>query len=815
MAALGRGLCLILTLWMTGSRPPTVVPPRSPGSSPWWDQDSIQIQKEALRLRKAGDFRAAESLYRQGYQEAVRLGDKLAAVRYLMSVGGCQFGDYRYRAALSTFLEARDLAEAIRDRQDLGAIAGNLSSLYLQIWDVPAALRAAGEGLAESSKDGHSYFQPALLLQLGHLHALLGDDRADGFYADGIEAARANMDTAAEALIWDHLGEERLAAGQLGDAGQAFAEAHRLQYLFNPERLGFAYGYLGALELARGHWETAGRLTGRALAAARRGAPAWPEYVLLHQRGRIRLASGQIDEALADFSSALESAARWRLEVLPARSSLTSTNVALDAQVFRSYIETAAAHALATGDQAWAERSFQAVELNRAASLRNSLALAEVWKKKLPPEYWDLLGQLGAEEAQLLHSVHPTSRAERLRLKLTEMEAQAGVGLNPKKEENFPSRASLIHFQVGLRDSELLLSFSLGAKDSYLWAVSRRAVRLYRLAGEQEIANAVQAFREALPAGGPEAIRRGRQLYLQLFGQLKPGETTSTEWLLSIEGVLFEIPFAALVTEQQGSNTVYLVDKHSVQTIPGALLLDSPSDPTGASGPDHRKFSGEFLGVGDPIYNAADPRWHGPTPARANRDQLDRLVESGEEVEASARSWMAGSGTRTLLKGGEASRAKFLRSLERRPAVIHLATHVLAAAGNREQGFVAFSLASSPARGSPAPEYLNTSEIAGLSVPSALVVMTGCASGTGEARAGAGLLGLTRAWLMAGASAVVSTTWPVEDASGEIFARFYHHLQDQSVAEALRRSQMEMAHSETWRAAPAYWASYQVTGGSR
>src|SRR5882672_10049653 len=218
MAALGRGLCLILTLWMTGSRPPTVVPPRSPDSSPWWNQDSIHIQKEALRLRKAGDFRAAESLYRQGYQEAVRLGDRLAAVRYLMSVGGCQFGDYRYRAALSTFLEARGLAETIRDRQDLGGIAVNLSSLYLQVWDVPAAMRAADEGLVESAKDGHSYFQSALLLQLGRLHALLEDGQADRFYAAGIEAARAHMEPAVEALIWDLLGEERLAAEQLDDA---------------------------------------------------------------------------------------------------------------------------------------------------------------------------------------------------------------------------------------------------------------------------------------------------------------------------------------------------------------------------------------------------------------------------------------------------------------------------------------------------------------------------------------------------------------------------------------------------------------------
>src|SRR5665213_741430 len=100
MAAFGSCLCLILTLWMTGSSPPTVIPPRLPDSSPWWDQASLQIQHDALSLRKAGDFRAAEALYQRGYQEAVRRGDRLAGARYLRSVGGSQMFALEYRAAL-------------------------------------------------------------------------------------------------------------------------------------------------------------------------------------------------------------------------------------------------------------------------------------------------------------------------------------------------------------------------------------------------------------------------------------------------------------------------------------------------------------------------------------------------------------------------------------------------------------------------------------------------------------------------------------------------------------------------------------------
>jgi CHAT domain-containing protein len=835
MAAFGRSLCLILTLWMAGSRSPTVIPPRSPDSSPWWDQASLKIQTNALRLRRAGDFRSAESLYQEGYREAVRRGDRLASVRYLMSAGGCELLALQYRAALGSFLRARDLATMAGDHADLGAIAVNLSSLYMEMWDLPSATRAAEEGLRQTallethgaarnatSQTFGVYFKPHLLVQLGRIHSALGDGQANAFFSEGIEAARVSGNSALEAMAWDQQGEEHLAAGRLAEAENRFLEAFRLRRLFHPAELGWSYGHLGALAFARHDFRTAEHFTQLALNDARHGAPAWPEYLLLQQAGRIRLARGEVSAALHDFSLALDATAEWRIQVLPARSSLISANVALEQQIFDSFIQLAAQHALQTGNPDWTARAFQAVEINRAASLRESLALADVWREKLPPEYWETLAQLGAEEVRVRGAETGAGRmkganANRLRLKLTEMEAKAGIGLQVKKVENFRSQISLIHFQEGLRSSELFLSFELGEKESYLWAVSRSSLRLYRLAAGRDIAKSVQTFREAIPGGGAEAVRQGRQLYQQLFGQLKPHEIQKPAWLLSLDGALFNVPFAALVTKQS-ANPVYLVDTHTLQTVSGALLLNAASE-SASSG---RQRRGEFLAVGDPIYNQVDPRWRGPLSDRSSTGQLQRLVGSRLEVESSAKTWMAGGGAAVVLQGPEAQRSVFLARLEQRPAIIHLATHVLFSTANREQGFIAFSMGdsrngSSPDVGSPQmaaePEFLTTSEIAGLRVPGALVVMTGCATGSGQAQAGAGLLGLTRAWLMAGASTVIATAWPVEDNSGGLFARFYFYLRDHSAAEALQLSQREAAHSRTGRQGPESWASYQVTGG--
>jgi CHAT domain-containing protein len=332
-------------------------------------------------------------------------------------------------------------------------------------------------------------------------------------------------------------------------------------------------------------------------------------------------------------------------------------------------------------------------------------------------------------------------------------------------------------------------------------------------------------------------------LYSTLFGQLSPEEVALPSWLVAVEGPLFEIPFAALVrdrvhverTETDGGEadrveldhgkSEYLVERNSVQIVPGAMSLRTASDKPRASG--------RMVAVGDPVYNTADPRWNAGGrhalkegwswiiqgagkwrefgwrgTSDAESGQLSRLVGSGREVVESARAW--GAVSEVVLTGTSSERRQFLEALAPVPAVIHIATHVLSMPQRPAQAFVAFS---SDSRGQP--EFLATSDVAKLNVPGALVIMTGCATATGDARGDAGLLGLTRAWLVAGASATIATGWPVPDSDGDLLPAFYGHWKQTSTAEALRRSQVDMIRAGGWRAAPSYWAAYQVTGGAR
>lgn len=812
---LPRTLCVILALWMVSSRPSTSVLPGTPVFRAWWGTPSShEIARKADAARRKGDLDAAESYFQQGYKDAVCRRDEHAIVGYLNGIAACRLTELRYSKALESLLEAKDHAMRIGDRESLGAIAVNLSSLDLQVHDFKNALKEAEDGLAATATLKRPYFLASLLVQLGYVHDVQHDPAAaEAFYRQGIEVARINGDKVSEALGLDLLSAVLLGEHRLDEAEKAIAAGIDLRQKSLPKELDFSWWRMGGLRLAQHRPEEAAGYTEMALKARNRA----PEYRLVHQRGEIREAMGDEAGALADFRRAMDLSSGWRMEVLPASSSLTAADEWLEEKVFTSFIESAAKESLRTGDQRLAEEAFESVELNRAASLRKSLELSEAWHKRVDPQYWEVLAKLRrVEVANLARNAESSGEADRLRMELTEMEAKAGLGFQANNNEIFRDQSSLIHFRQGLGESEVLLSFHLGERESYLWVVTRETLKLQRLASEREVRSQVEGLVEAVQDESRDksrdTVERGERLYQLLFGQIGQEAASKPKWLLSLEGSLFEAPFAALVTERKDGKVSYLVSKHSLQTIPGALLLSSRPD----------AGTGWFLGVGDPIYNAADPRWKEQqkqakqaffatlvqtfTAHAANQEQYGRLVASADEVEQSAKNW---GGSHVLLEGSTARRDAFLEKLQNEPKVIHLATHVLYRKG-ASQAFIAFGLGPNGSS-----EFLTTTDVAALRTPGAFVAMTGCETGLGDPRKGAGLLGLTQAWQMAGASTVLATPWPVRDSSGDLLASFYKHLRQVPPAEALRLSQMEMIESATWKSEPGYWAAYQITGGAR
>lgn len=116
--------------------------------------------------------------------------------------------------------------------------------------------------------------------------------------------------------------------------------------------------------------------------------------------------------------------------------------------------------------------------------------------------------------------------------------------------------------------------------------------------------------------------------------------------------------------------------------------------------------------------------------------------------------------------------------------------------------------------GKPIDGFLRLHEIYNLDLDADLVVLSACRTALGKEVHGEGLIGLTRGFMYAGASRVVSSVWNVDDrASALLMSRFYTAMLSKglSPASALREAQLSLLREPRW-ANPHYWAAFGLQG---
>lgn len=105
---------------------------------------------------------------------------------------------------------------------------------------------------------------------------------------------------------------------------------------------------------------------------------------------------------------------------------------------------------------------------------------------------------------------------------------------------------------------------------------------------------------------------------------------------------------------------------------------------------------------------------------------------------------------------------------------------------------------------------LTADEIAAATTGAELVVMSACSSGQGVINDD-GVIGLSRAWMAAGAPSVVVSLWAIPDEpTRELMVEFYRRLSDGSgKAEALRAA---MLATRAKHPSPVNWAAFVLLG---
>jgi CHAT domain-containing protein len=92
-----------------------------------------------------------------------------------------------------------------------------------------------------------------------------------------------------------------------------------------------------------------------------------------------------------------------------------------------------------------------------------------------------------------------------------------------------------------------------------------------------------------------------------------------------------------------------------------------------------------------------------------------------------------------------------------------------------------------------------------------LIILSACETGLGDVRAGEGVYGLQRAFLVAGASTLIMSLWKVDDAATQVLmTNFYTNLaKGGSKAKAFKQAQLQLM---TKYKDPYYWGAFMMMG---
>ena len=778
----------------------------------------LALLHEGGSLFRMGQYSDARSRYEGIRQRALAMGEEDLAARATGNRGGCEFALHQYQPALRSFLEAYRQADRIGDTSAVAAFDANIASLYSEMGEWEAAAQWMQGTLERLLGEDRRDHLPQLQIQMATLRAHQGRMReAEDLFRQGIDGADRSGNLDLYALGWNRVGEELLKSGpqirDLRGSERALLEAYRIRKLHHLA-LDSSYRNLGRLRLEQGDLVSASALLDRAVELAARPQGLMPTWDIYHYRGRVRLAQGRLREAMGDLRIALRLARAWRWSAPPNEASRIGTEGMLD-QVHSALIEAGNRLYLQTRDPAFVRETFEAAEENRASSLRALLSAPRTTPADLPPSYWETLGRLQRAEVAALRTDNPHTEAALSSLRAEIIRAEGA--LDPVSQP-LPSRL-LERTQAALDAETALLSFHLGDSVSWLWALDRTGLALYALPPRHEVEVQAERASRAIRESAADAASAGTQLYGTLFGRLAPRFQRKSRWLLALDEGLFDVPVAALL-EGTPRHPVYVAERHITEVIPGAGYWVETVARANAPG-----LSPVFLGIGDPIYNTADARlssrlrgtprslasplrlFAASRPASGSALVLPRLVSSSAELDACARAW---NGEHILLKGANASRRNLADQLRHNPAVVHFATRIVESSARSAYGLIALSLTNASET-----EVLSPLEIARWRIQAGLVVLSGCHSAAGAALPGTGLLGLTRAWLAAGAHAVVGSRWATPDEDGALFTALYGNLQAQPRADgagALRAAQLAMIRAGGWRANPRYWGAYFVVG---
>jgi CHAT domain-containing protein/tetratricopeptide (TPR) repeat protein len=362
---------------------------------------------------------------------------------------------------------------------------------------------------------------------------------------------------------------------------------------------------------------------------------------------------------------------------------------------------------------------------------------------------------------------------------------EEGLGL-PKEKPNARPDQVIDPQAVARKLDTTILFYSLGPKKSWLWAISPHHTRLFPLPGQSDIEPQLRSYQTAI-LKSTDPLREGNQAAKNLYETLvMPAAAMipkDSKVLIIPDGVLNGLNFETLLTPASNGSHYWIEDvtirsANSIRT----LGVDASSS-TGSTK--------KLLLIGNPTTTGTG---------------YDNLVNAFAEIRGIEKHFPPD--TRTVVTQSGAVPAAYAENNPEEFSYIHFVAHGTASRLDPLDSAVVLS----PSPDNPDNFKLYARDIMHDPLHARLVTISACYGSGLRAYAGEGLVGLSWAFLRAGAHNVIGALWEVNDASTPLLMdKLYAGLEaGNSPDVALRAAKLSLIHSPAVYRKPLYWAGFQL-----
>ena len=630
-----------------------------------------------------------------------------------------------------------------------------------------------------------------------------------------------------EAAVLHNLGNVAIAQGDLERAQQYYERALTIRERLAPQSLEVAdtLHNLGNVAFSRGDMEQAQQYLEQSLAIVERFAPnaleaAHTHYVL----AQLKLLQNQPQAAILHLQRALAITETQRQAVADPES-----RALFSERYFSPYPILARAH-LQLNQPA---RAAETLERSRARSLAETLQQRQLaFAENTPPALRQLLrqqDQLNAKRLQTYRQLQETRSDDaetiaQLQRTLRELDQQQRV-LNDRLRKEFPDYASLAlpkpltiqQIQQSLDAGTVLLYHALTEDHLLIIAVSRTEVRgVARRVDVAHLEKQVQQLRAVLSK--PPVFRnvlerrewqqQSQWLYAELVAPMQGMLKNAQRVLLCPDGVLCQLPWAALIVKTENGKPVYWIERTALHLTPSVGVYRQARAVQPASQGAAIAAVWNYTN-GKPIDLAQHQRLEAATLLRRSGagTVLEDLPHGSKETAALRKLF----GKEARVAVNTQATPQQARRLTANARVVHFVCH----ARVDHTDPLSSALLLAPA-GSDVGKLTAGEVLLNWRLRADLVMLSACETGVGMAKRYEGVYSLGRAFLAAGSRSVGMSLWKVSDeATVKLMEGFYRrYVRGTAKDEALRAAQLGLLRTPKY-ADPYFWSAFVLMGDYR